>query len=939
MASPVHSAQVFRFGLFEVDVAQNVLTRNGMRVKIADQSLCVLIHLLGNPGRIVTREELRHKLWPEGTYVDFDGSLNVILKRLRAALGDDPENPCFIETVPRRGYRFIAPVSVEPPRNSAETAPKADVHSPVAAELPPVAMGRGKRWPVSRYLAVLALLLFVMGAIWYSWRRKHSIANPLDISLKANAFVPLRKSVAVLGFRNASSKPDDAWLSTAISEMLSTELAGGDKLRLVSGEEVANLRIASPWSQTDTLDQNTTARIGTALNSDLLVLGSYTAVGGPDRGQLRLDARLQDVKTGEILTETAETGDRQDLFQLVSRVGVRLRERLGVPPLGEPDQASELASMPSNREAARLYALGLARLRAFDAIAARDLLQQACKADPQFSLGHLMLARAWGQLGYEQKRKEETKKAFDLSANLPRTERMLVEGDYYESMADHERAASTYRALFELFPDSIDYGLLLAAAESAAGQGSQGLATLDRIRRLPPPASLDLRIDLAEESNSVSSGKYQAAESTAAKAVAKARAKGLDLLLATALNREADDLAHVGQPDQAISAAEEARSIYSRVGDRFGVAGALTTVGTVQWIHGDYDASEKTFEQVLATNAAIGNKTGMARNLRFIGNAWAMHGDLPGARQQYQKALSIYREIGDRSHVAYSLIQIAWVENSSGGEPKAILNDYDQALAIFRDLSNEEGVAEVLGEKGGALVTLGELSAAQQSCQESLDLYRKSGEKSWMVRALFDLGNIASLQDRDEDSRKRFSEALAIVHETRDAGEDIIVNLGLARLEKEEGHLAESRKLLDHVFGLVHAHKNPNEEISANNLLAETALQEGNLAEAQAAIGAAQNLLRPGQFLEGRYVFGITNARIQAATGNLRGARDSLKALVADTARHHYVHYELEARLALCEVELKADPSTAHLEARELQKEASLRGFNRIARKALALQS
>ncbi len=140
MASPVHSAQVFRFGLFEVDVAQNVLTRNGMRVKIADQSLCVLIHLLGNPGRIVTREELRHKLWPEGTYVDFDGSLNVILKRLRAALGDDPENPCFIETVPRRGYRFIAPVSVEPPRNSAETAPKADVHSPVAAELPPVAM-------------------------------------------------------------------------------------------------------------------------------------------------------------------------------------------------------------------------------------------------------------------------------------------------------------------------------------------------------------------------------------------------------------------------------------------------------------------------------------------------------------------------------------------------------------------------------------------------------------------------------------------------------------------------------------------------------------------------------------------------------------------------------------------------------------------------------
>jgi DNA-binding winged helix-turn-helix (wHTH) protein len=83
-----------------------------VRVKVADQSLWVLVHLLENPGRIVTREELRQKLWPEGTYVDFDGSLNVILKRLRAALDDDSENPRFIETVPRRGYRFIAPVSV-----------------------------------------------------------------------------------------------------------------------------------------------------------------------------------------------------------------------------------------------------------------------------------------------------------------------------------------------------------------------------------------------------------------------------------------------------------------------------------------------------------------------------------------------------------------------------------------------------------------------------------------------------------------------------------------------------------------------------------------------------------------------------------------------------------------------------------------------------------
>src|SRR6185312_3920906 len=106
------SGNLFRFGLFEADPVDCPLNRNGGRVKIQDQPFRLLVLLLEHPGEVVSREELRQALWPEGTHVDFDGSLNVILKRLRAALDDDPERPRFIETVPRRGYRFIAPVAV-----------------------------------------------------------------------------------------------------------------------------------------------------------------------------------------------------------------------------------------------------------------------------------------------------------------------------------------------------------------------------------------------------------------------------------------------------------------------------------------------------------------------------------------------------------------------------------------------------------------------------------------------------------------------------------------------------------------------------------------------------------------------------------------------------------------------------------------------------------
>src|SRR6185437_2503610 len=101
---------LYRFGIFEADPANARLMRNGIRVRLQDQPFRVLDLLLERAGQVVSREELRAPLWPAGPFVDFDGSLNAALKRLRTALGDDADNPRFIETVPKRGYRFLAPV-------------------------------------------------------------------------------------------------------------------------------------------------------------------------------------------------------------------------------------------------------------------------------------------------------------------------------------------------------------------------------------------------------------------------------------------------------------------------------------------------------------------------------------------------------------------------------------------------------------------------------------------------------------------------------------------------------------------------------------------------------------------------------------------------------------------------------------------------------------
>ncbi len=175
MQQPPSLARSFRFGLFEADGPHKTLTRNGVRIKIQDQPFRVLLLLLEQPGEIVSREELRHTLWPNGTFVDFDGSLNVILKKLRAAIDDDSDNPRFIETVPRHGYRFIAPVTTI--RTEAPTpislvqpvAPQVD-----SSSLPqPMQRGRAGRRLVYSAAITGADLWFHCGMDAYQWHEIH----------------------------------------------------------------------------------------------------------------------------------------------------------------------------------------------------------------------------------------------------------------------------------------------------------------------------------------------------------------------------------------------------------------------------------------------------------------------------------------------------------------------------------------------------------------------------------------------------------------------------------------------------------------------------------------------------------------------------------------------------------------------------------------------
>jgi DNA-binding winged helix-turn-helix (wHTH) protein/tetratricopeptide (TPR) repeat protein/TolB-like protein len=928
------SKRSYRFGLFEADIASGELLRKGTRVRLQDQPFRILTILLERAGEVVPREELRQKLWPADTYVEFDGSLKTALKRLRAALGDPADNPIFIETIPKRGYRFIAPVVIEEePAKETAVVGSSNTTAPQATPEPASPAGRQTKVPVY-VVAFVVVMLAGLGWQVFRYRSKTASKAPIDIPTA----VRVRKSIAVLGFHNVSGRSEDEWLATALSEMFSTELTSGEKLRLVPGEEVANLRIASPWSQTSTLGRETTAHIGTALNSDVLVYGSYTAIGRADREQLRLDVRLQDARTGEVLSQIARTSSSDDLFRVTSDIGAKLRDQLGVPEISDTEQAGVLASLPLNREAAKFYALGIAKLREFDALAAKDLLGQAIKADPKFSLAHSMLARAWSQLGYEQKHKEEAKKALDLSTDLPNVDRMQVEGDYYESLPDHEKAASTYRALFELFPDSVEYGLQLGEAQKAAGHASQTLETVVHLRRLPQPASDDPRIDLLEARASAASVPDRLVLVRSAQH--KATTQGKQLLYAQARRDECMYLVSSDHTNQALPACEDAYHLFLAAGNRLAAADTVRLMGDVEANLARPAAAIATYQRALNILQEFGEheKTGFV--LKDMAIIFINEGKLDRSEQLYRQAKTHFEQAGDKENTGATLADLGDILYLHGNLPAAGKN-YEQAMEISAALDNSTpGYAHY--RLSDLELTRGHVQNAHRLAQQALDGLRPiQGDYRHLFEALIQMGEVLRVEGDLVEARKQFESARDIQLKAGDAGMVEESQAELADLDLEEGHASEAESLVRTAIAEFEKEKSDPATAASYAQLGQALLAQGKVDEARKAVEHATDLNRNSPDPALNLPIAIQFARVEAAAGQkatshsgVAAAIQRLHSVIASARKLGYYEIECEARLALAEVEMKSDPTLSRSQLETLAQETHERGMDLLSHKA-----
>jgi DNA-binding winged helix-turn-helix (wHTH) protein/tetratricopeptide (TPR) repeat protein len=870
----------YRFGLYVLDPANGALTRNQMRVRLQEQPFRLLLLLVERAGQIVSREEIRNRLWPQNTFVEFDKSLGVAVLKVREALGDEASNPRFIETIPRRGYRFIAPVKVETPSDLSPA-------TPTGAS----AVSRSNGSVRKHFWIIAGLVVLLVGTAVYVLRPTRPSSSKTAQAGTSVPQVHLRRSVAVLGFRNLPGRTEDNWLSSAFCEMLNTELASGGGLRMISGEDVARAKSELPLSEEDSLGKSTLQHLRINSGADVVVVGSYTMLPTDPERKIRLDVRLQDTAGGETIAEEAVSGDENDIFTMVADLGEKLRQELGGAPVSEETAIATRAALPSNEKAARLYAEGRAKLWGFDYFSARDLLNEAIKADPNFPLSHAALSDVWWHTGYDAKARVEAKRAMDLSNHLSQEQRLLVEGQYQRTIRDWTKTAETYRSLFQLFPDNLDYGILFASAQMALSP-ADSLQTLANLRRLPSPLGDDPRIDMTEASAWINRD-FTKARAAAMRAIEKATAQGSPVIVSRTYGILCQQEPSIGASDGAINDCKSAMESAIAAKDPNGEAMMRTDLASLYFLRGDIENSAQMFQQAIKKFRQVGNRDGIATALSNFADARLSQGNLKEAQRLLEEAIPEYQAIDDQEGIALNFDSLGDVWRQTGELDRAE-TAYKGAESVARQIDDKNATAYVLNGLGDLALDRGDLPLARKSYEEALQLRIQAGEKQTAAESRASLANLAI----------------------------------------EEGRTAEAEASARAAQQQFHVEQQADDELTASTVLIEALLAEGKQGEAEKEMSDAQPFGNQSQNRFLRLQFDLASGRVLLASDHPETSRPLLQRVASDAQRYGFVGVELADELALAQLAKKTKHfSQAQMKLHALQNSATSKGFGLIARK------
>ncbi len=485
---PLAPKSVARFGTFEVSFQSGEVRKSGLRIRVQQQPMKLLEILLEHPGEVVTREELRSRVWPSESFGDFDQALNIAIGKLRSALGDSAENPRFIETLPKRGYRFIADVSV------VDTDARLKKLESVAADPPAtnpghtlqgarLAVAPERQWrPTRGVIVVLALVLFF--SILSVWLFRSRAPASTDI-----------RSIAVLPLENLSGDASQNYFADGMTDELITDLAQISALRVISRTSVMVYKGArKPLPQ-----------IARELNVDAVVEGTVLHSGD----QVRVTAQLIEASTDKHLWSQSYEGELRDTLALQNRVASAIADQIRIS-LTPQEKAALKNIRVVNPEAYESYLKGryFWNKRTADGLkAALAYFNQAIEEDPKYAQAYSGLADTYALLGDWQYAVMTPKEAFPKAkaAAIKALELDSTLGEAHNSLAfvqdgfdwDFDSAGKEFQRAIELNPGYATAHHWYAWHLGLLGRFDEAIAEMKKAQNLDP-LSLIINADLAE---------------------------------------------------------------------------------------------------------------------------------------------------------------------------------------------------------------------------------------------------------------------------------------------------------------------------------------------------------------------------------------------------------------------------------------------------------
>ena len=469
----VSTSAILRFGTFEVDVRERELRKQGKLIRLQDQPFQVLFILLQRPGEVVGRDELRRQIWPQNTFVDFDNSLSAAVNKLREALGDSADRPRFIETLPRRGYRFIAPVGADEPSKSRVSAAS---------------------WQIPLFVSVVAVAAAGL-AVAVLWRSR----EPRRLT---------EKDTIVLGeFANTTNDPV---FDGTLREGLSVQITQSPFLSLASEDGIhQTLRLMGKAVDTR-LTPEVAREVCQRMNSVIALDGSIAQIGS----RYDLILRAVDCANGDSLAGAeAQANDKSRVLDALQSIAAEMRKKLGESSvtIQKYNVRLEQVTTPS-LEALQAYSLGFQSLEDGNASAAVGSLKRAVSLDPNFAIAYAALGTAYGPLGETSLAIENTRKAYDLRDRVSEREKFYISSHYEENVTGNtEKAGQVYELWAQTYPRDVVPVARLGFYYAALGQYDKSLAQGRRALELAPDRGVAyeilaagyLNLDRLDESETV----------------------------------------------------------------------------------------------------------------------------------------------------------------------------------------------------------------------------------------------------------------------------------------------------------------------------------------------------------------------------------------------------------------------------------------------------